>query len=158
MELILPIQRTQMLANFENEGPDHAPVVKWFCPWNSGTWLLSEIKPADEDILFGLCDLGFGFPELGYVSHEEIEEIIGPGGLKIERDIHFKPLASLSVYTMAAKQAGGIVTDPASLMRAYQFLAEDAKREGKKLRSRLLNEKNGEAISFPLFNGLSAIS
>ncbi len=30
---------------------------------------------ADGDTLYGLCDLGFGEPELGYVSLGEIEEV-----------------------------------------------------------------------------------
>jgi len=29
--------------------------------------------------------------ELGYFQLEELESLVGPGGLKIERDIHFKP-------------------------------------------------------------------
>ena len=39
-----------------------------FTPDAGATWLLTEIDPDDHDHAFGLCDLGQGFPELGYVS------------------------------------------------------------------------------------------
>jgi hypothetical protein len=70
--------------------PDVFPVVKLFTPWGGATWLLSELDPEDEDIAFGLCDLGFGCPELGSVSLSELEAVRGPGGLAIERDLHFR--------------------------------------------------------------------
>ena len=47
--------------------------------------------------MFGLCDLGF--PELGYVSLNELQGVRGPLGLGIERDLHWttKPLAEVRV-------------------------------------------------------------
>jgi len=39
---------------------------------------------GDDCICFGLCDLGMGTPELGYVI---LREIVGIGF--IERDLHF---------------------------------------------------------------------
>ena len=60
---------------------------------------------VDTDILFGLCDLGFGCPELGYVSLRELESVKGRFGLGIERDLHFKARYPLSVYAEAARQA-----------------------------------------------------
>ncbi len=157
MKMILPGQREQMLANFQNQGPDHAPVVKWFCPWGAATWLLSEMKPGQEDSLFGLCDLGFGMPEMGTVSRNEIEAVTGMGGLKIERDIHFEPRATLSVYAQAARQADQIVTDSGSLMRAYLALAEQARRDATDLRGRVLSDGGETAVSHPAFIGPSAI-
>lgn len=67
---------------------DHYPVVKLFCIASNAKWLLSEIDPTDKDLAFGLCDLGMGFPELGYVSLEEIASFRHPvNGMKIiERD------------------------------------------------------------------------
>jgi Protein of unknown function (DUF2958) len=35
---------------------------------------------------FGLCDLGAGFPELGYVSPPELASLRGQLGLPVERD------------------------------------------------------------------------
>ena len=49
------------------------PVVKLFTPDASATWLLTELDPADPDLAFGLCDLGLGCPELGYVRLSELE-------------------------------------------------------------------------------------
>jgi hypothetical protein len=61
-----------------------------------------ELNPADPDIAFGLCDLGMGFPEMGSVRLSELAAAIGPGGLRIERDLHFKPTKTLRGYADAA--------------------------------------------------------
>lgn len=83
------------------------PVVKLFTPWGGGTWLLTEL---DEDgRLFGLCDLGMGEPELGYVMLSELEELRGPAGLKVERDCWFKPEKTLDAYVEDARAAGRIL-------------------------------------------------
>ena len=111
-------QRARMLAKgrenaerIDDDGNTHDlwPVVKLFCPWGAATWLLSELDPEDEDIAFGLCDLGMGSPELGSVRLSEIAAIRGPGGLTIERDQHFKPTKSLTAYAAEARLAGRIV-------------------------------------------------
>jgi hypothetical protein len=57
--------------------PDFWPVVKLFTPDRGCTWLLTEIDPEDRDIVFGLCDLGFGCPELGSVSLSELKSVRG---------------------------------------------------------------------------------
>lgn len=87
---------------------DPIPVVKLFTPDASATWLLTEINPDDPSIAFGLCDLGHGFPELGYVSLQELATIRGRLGLPVERDLHFKGQHPLSVYAYRARQAGRI--------------------------------------------------
>jgi hypothetical protein len=43
-------------------------VVKLFTPDVGAIWLLTEIDPDDHDHAFGLCDLGLGAPEIGWVS------------------------------------------------------------------------------------------
>lgn len=58
--------------------------------------------------LFGLCDLGFGFPELGSVSLAELERVKGRLGLGIERDLYFAARFPLSVYAESARFAGHI--------------------------------------------------
>ena len=83
---------------------DFQPVVKLFCPWNGATWLLTELDPEDPDIAFGLCDLGMGFPELGSVRLSELAAIVGPGGLRIERDLYFRPTMTLQGYAEAAQR------------------------------------------------------
>jgi hypothetical protein len=87
----------------ENE-PDFLPVVKLFTPDAACTWLLSELDPEDEDIAFGLCDLGFGTPELGSVSLAELAAVRGRLGLPVERDLHFAPKKTLSHHPAAARE------------------------------------------------------
>ncbi|MFO0966121.1 MAG: DUF2958 domain-containing protein [Gemmataceae bacterium] len=63
--------------------------IKLFTPDSNWTWYLLEYDPAER--------LGFGLvigheQELGYFSLEEMEESRGPLELRIERDLHFKPL------------------------------------------------------------------
>lgn len=96
-------------AERKDETFDPKPVIKLFTPWGSATWLITEQSPDDPDILFGLCDLGLGSPELGYVSLQEITGLTGPGGLTIERDIHFKPRMTLAEYTEDASKHSRIV-------------------------------------------------
>lgn len=63
-------QYNKMRRNDENRQASHPPVVKFFDPCGASTWLLSAV---DEDgIAYGLCDLGQGFPEIGYVDLEEL--------------------------------------------------------------------------------------
>src|SRR5208337_691352 len=52
------------------------------------TWLLAELDA--DGLAFGLCDLGLGEPELGYVSLFELRTVRGKLGLPIERDEHFQ--------------------------------------------------------------------
>ena len=88
---------------------DPKPVVKLFTPDAGAAWLLTEIDPEDLDRAFGLCDLGLGFPELGWVSLSELQNVRGPLGLAIERDLHFRADKSLSEYAREARSAGRIV-------------------------------------------------
>jgi hypothetical protein len=83
--------------------------VKLFTPNAGATWLLSEIDAEDDDRAFGPCDLGLGFPELGYVSLAELEALRGNWGLTIERDLHFIAEKPLSGYAREARQAGRII-------------------------------------------------
>ena len=89
---------------------DHKPVVKFFTPDAQATWLFTELA-ADEDTLFGLCDLGHGHgsPELGYASLSEISALRGPLRLLVERDRHFRADKPLSAYAAEARAKGRIV-------------------------------------------------
>jgi len=73
-----------------SQGDVEDPMIwlKWFCPWSGWTWYVAEYDPKD-----GYCyGLVYGFEkEWGYFTLAEIEGIKGPGGLKIERDLHFQP-------------------------------------------------------------------
>jgi hypothetical protein len=91
-------------AEKDDKTEDFQPVVKLFCPWNGAAWLLTELDPEDPDIAFGLCDLGMGFHELGSVRLSELAAIVGPGGLRIERDVYFRPTMTLQGYAEAAQR------------------------------------------------------
>ena len=62
--------------------------VKFFCPWFSWTWYAVEFD--GKDLFFGKV-IGQE-SELGYFSLSELKNLRGPGGLRIERDIHFQPV------------------------------------------------------------------
>jgi hypothetical protein len=114
VKLLTKEQKEKLLANGRtNAGrentEDFKPVVKLYCPWNLAIWLLTELDPEDPDIAFGLCDLGMGFPELGSVSLAEMAAVVGPGGLRIERDDSFTPTRKLSTYARLAHVASRIV-------------------------------------------------
>ena len=83
------------------------PYLKLFAPWGAATWLISEYDPETK-IMFGLCDLGLGSPELGYVSLDELEGVRGFGGLSIERDLIFEPEMTLAEYASEARKNGRI--------------------------------------------------
>ena len=105
--------RDRLIANFrENQRGldeiDHVPVVKLFTPDAQASWLLTELDPCEE-LLFGLCDLGVGFPELGYVALAELQSIRGALGLPVERDRHFKADKPLTGYARQASQHGRII-------------------------------------------------
>lgn len=87
---------------------NHKPVVKWFNPMGSQTWLITEIDETETQA-FGLCDLGMGTPELGFIDIEEIRNIRLPFGLKIERDIYTTLDKTMSEYAKEAHEKQAIV-------------------------------------------------
>jgi Protein of unknown function (DUF2958) len=73
-EQLLANGRAQRAARDKGEDAiDFQPVVKLFAPDAQCTWLLTELD-ADTDLAFGLCDLGLGEPELGYVRPHRTED------------------------------------------------------------------------------------
>src|ERR1700688_3981658 len=81
MKLITEAQYAKLLANGRaaraNNNIDPRPVVKLFTPGGYSRWLLTEIDPNGTDRAFGLCDLGYARPYLGYVHLNDLE---GPHG------------------------------------------------------------------------------
>ena len=108
-DLLTVADRVELLVNGLNSGIDHRPVLKLFTPDAAATWLITESSPDDADFLFGICDLGLGTPELGYVSLAEILSVRGRLGLPVERDMHFVATKTLSAYADAARIAGRVV-------------------------------------------------
>lgn len=108
-ELLTAAHLDQLLANGLASDADHHPVVKLFTPDANATWLISEVDPDDPDRLFGLCDLGLGSPEFGYVSLSELQAVRGRLGLPIERDLHFVADKPLFIYADEARSKGRII-------------------------------------------------
>lgn len=113
-------QYQQLLQNGspENRAKDHVPVVKLFFPGTSCTWLLTEIDPEELRLAFGLCDLGMGFPELGYVDLDELDSVkIGLTRMGVERDLHFESKYPISVYASAARMCEHITEHDTILLQ-----------------------------------------
>lgn len=110
------------LYSQEEKGESAEVVLKYFCPWNQWRWYITEgsaqiQRSPDADIEYipladlektlqngiSLVDIIFfgwvygDYPELGYISYNEITSVRGPWGLTIERDLHWheKPLETV---------------------------------------------------------------
>ena len=77
-----------LYATEQTPAADKIVRVKFFCPWNQWTWYAVEYSTARREF-FGLVR-GLEV-EWGYWSLDELKQVRGPGGLSIERDIHFSP-------------------------------------------------------------------
>ena len=114
MKFFTEAQRRELIANGERSAAgqhiDPQPVVKLFTPDAGATWLLTELDPSEADRAFGLCDLGLGCPELGYVSITELASVRGRLGLPVERDLYFTANRPLSEYAAEAHRRGRVVT------------------------------------------------
>ena len=83
-------KRMPSLFSTENVHPDEKEIiVRFFNPMGNQSWEICEGDETEDGDWrrFGKCDLGMGFPELGYVMLSELESIHSGFGLGIERDI-----------------------------------------------------------------------
>lgn len=107
MHLFTEAQRQLLHDNYRSDDwGDLVPVVKLFTPDANATWLLTTLDPQNDDIAWGLCDLGVGFPELGYVSLSELRSVRGALGLPIERDLHVTLDKTTNEYNELARARG----------------------------------------------------
>ena len=90
MKLITAEQQKKLEENYQHTyetGESGDVVLKLF--GGNCTWLITEIEP-DNDIMWGLCDIGMGCCEFGTVSLNELKSVkLPPFGLGVERDLHF---------------------------------------------------------------------
>jgi hypothetical protein len=70
-------------------------IAKFFAP-NGWRWYLMNQDPDHPDYLWGIVK-GYEV-EMGSFSLSELELAIFPFGMKIERDISFKPLSAQEVW------------------------------------------------------------
>jgi len=75
-----------MPKTYEQDGKGDEAIVYLHYFRGNMDWYITEKDMGDEQIqAFGLADLGMGFPELGYIS---IEELVQNG---IELDLYWTP-------------------------------------------------------------------
>jgi hypothetical protein len=96
-------ERLPALYSQEQKGLDAQAQVKFFTPDSNWTWYASEFD--GEDQFFGLV-VGFEI-ELGYFSLSELEEVRGPLGLPIERDLYFEPKSLRELKQLHEQQRSG---------------------------------------------------
>ena len=91
MSKLLSHEQLQLIPNlYETENQkDKICYVKLFLPNSNWTWYIIEIDKQDKNTCYGFVD---GFEkELGYFSLKELANIRDSLGVKVERDISFKP-------------------------------------------------------------------
>ena len=134
MELVTSSLRASLNRQWKDQDGRRPPVLKLFTPAGSATWLIHSVHPEEPDHLFGLCDLGMGFPELGYVSLAELESLRVPAcivimgrdhhfSIEVERDLYFQPTHSLRAYAQAAAHEGRITESKTQLDQAELSLS-----------------------------------
>jgi hypothetical protein len=98
MKLLPPEIREILPPLYSQDGKGGKAVayVKYFTPSSSWTWLAVEGEPvldeSQKEVDYKFFGLVFGHErEFGYFLLSELEEVRGPLGLPIERDLWFKP-------------------------------------------------------------------
>lgn len=100
MSKLIPEEELKKIPPFyaTEEMTDPLAHVKLFTPDAAWSWYITEYDEMQREC-FGLVD-GMEM-ELGYFSLEELENLRGPLGLAVERDLYFQP-TKLSVLRAEA--------------------------------------------------------
>ncbi|MCP4707035.1 MAG: DUF2958 domain-containing protein [Planctomycetes bacterium] len=98
MKLLPKEIREQLPHLYAQDGKGGKALVytKYFCPSSPWSWYVLEGEPvlddAENEIEFRFFGLVDGHErELGYFMLGELEEVVGPLGLPIERDLYWRP-------------------------------------------------------------------
>ena len=98
MKLLPKELREKLPALYAQDGKGGKAVVytKYFTPSSNWTWLATEGEPvldeSQNEVDYKFFGLVFGYEqEFGYFLLSELEEVRGPMGLPIERDLYFQP-------------------------------------------------------------------
>lgn len=83
------LQRLPPLYAQDGKGMGATAYVKFFTPWTDWTWFATEHDPESGDF-FGYVISPHG-KELRYFNLRQLQSLRGPGGLRVERDISFRP-------------------------------------------------------------------
>jgi hypothetical protein len=89
-------QKLPPLYAQDGKGGKAVAYVKYFTPSSNWTWLACEGEPvldeSENEVDYKFFGLVFGHErEFGYFLLSELEEVCGPMGLPIERDLHWQP-------------------------------------------------------------------
>lgn len=114
-ELLTQADMAQLIEN--GRAYDPHPVVMLFLPYTRQCWLLSEVRPHDHDLAYGLHDDGRGTVREGEFHISELTEVKGKFKSSIERDHEFQAEASMKVYVDHSLISGNIVTPTAYFRR-----------------------------------------
>jgi len=95
----------------DGKGSKAVAYVKYFTPSSNWTWLVLSGEPvlseSGSEIDFRFFGLVFGHEkEFGYFLLSELEEVRGPMGLPIERDLYFKPKTLAEIAPDMFKKEG----------------------------------------------------
>ncbi|HNX91923.1 MAG TPA: DUF2958 domain-containing protein [Syntrophomonas sp.] len=94
------IERKLQAQFYRGDDPDQLVYCKIFNPYGRGTWYIINQDPEDPDYLWAIVDL-FEVEE-GSVSKSELENLrikVGGYGLKLERDLSWKPKTAWEVWS-----------------------------------------------------------
>ena len=91
MENLIPKDLLKTIPKLYETEEQNNPIVYIKVFLDAWTWYITELS-IDGDIAFGYVVSPFE-SELGYFSLKELETIKGNLGLKVERDLFFKPTA-----------------------------------------------------------------
>lgn len=105
-ELAFQREITLVAIDAEITTPDHFPVLKVVAPATGGAWLFTEYNP-ELGTLYGLCDPGLGYPEIGPLFLSELEELARSVDLEVEED--FDTNWQLSEYAAEARRVGRLI-------------------------------------------------
>ena len=90
-ETLLPYEVRRLLAplhSCKQASGEGIARIRFFAPWARWAWYIAEYD--GDDTLWGFVD---AFKrEYGYFVLSEIESLRGPGGLRVHRDRHFRPV------------------------------------------------------------------
>lgn len=113
MKLLTKQIREQLPPLYSQDGKGRKAVVytKYFTPSSNWTWLCTEGEPvldeSQNEVDFKFFGLVFGHErEFGYFLLSELEEVRGPMGLPIERDLYFKPKTLAEIVPEMFKEEG----------------------------------------------------
>ena len=107
--------------------PDPLVRARLFTPWTVWTWYITEFDGADT--CFGLVS-GHEV-ELGYFSLSDIAAVEGPGGLRVERDLHFEPKPLSQVREEVARMRGQTSDKPEDRCSEFNAAGQYWARDGR---------------------------